>query len=92
MGDTPPNATPAPGDGFTPITSQEQFNALLSDRLERAKAQAVKQFADYDALKAKAAQFDQQQQAVKTTEQKHADALAAVQSEVVSLKDELAKS
>ena len=38
---------------FQPITSQEQLNALLGDRLARERAK----FADYDELKAKAEKF-----------------------------------
>lgn len=38
---------------FKPITSQEDFNKILGERLKRAKP------ADYDDLKAKAAKFDE---------------------------------
>lgn len=38
---------------FKPITSQEDFNKILGERLKRAKP------ADYDELKAKASRFDQ---------------------------------
>ena len=41
--------------GFKPITSQEEFDSLIRDRLERAKRQAVP--ADYDEVKSKAAEL-----------------------------------
>lgn len=40
---------------FTPITTQEQFNEAIRERLERERAK----FSDYETLKGKAAQFDQ---------------------------------
>lgn len=43
------------GDEFKPITSQEDFEARLKDRLGRERSK----FADYDDLKAKAAKFDE---------------------------------
>jgi hypothetical protein len=44
---------PAPVDGFKPITTQEELNSVIGDRVKRAKP------ADYDDLKAKAAKLDQ---------------------------------
>jgi hypothetical protein len=40
---------------FKPIASQAELDAVMADRLRRQKAQ----FADYDALKAKAARIDE---------------------------------
>lgn len=36
---------------FTPIATQEEFDALIKDRIERAKESTRKEFADYEALK-----------------------------------------
>jgi len=44
--------TPTAGDGFKPITSQDELNRIIGERVKRAKP------ADYDDLKAKAARLD----------------------------------
>lgn len=73
--------TGAPETGaseFTPITSQEDLNRVLGDRLKRAKP------ADYDDLKAKASRFDELE-AEKLTEtqrlQSQLDAATATSTE-----------
>lgn len=50
--------TPA-ADEFKPITSQQELNAALKDRLDRERAK----FKDYNDLKAKAAKLDDIEQA-----------------------------
>lgn len=45
------------GGGFTPITSQEQFDSLIRERIERAKRSAVPD--DYDELKERAARLEE---------------------------------
>lgn len=47
--------TPPPSDGFEPITSQEQLNKVVADRVRRAEAKVKESFADYDDLKTAAA-------------------------------------
>lgn len=54
------------GQGFKPITSQEDFDKALAKRLERERAK----FADYDDVKAKAAEFDKAAEASKSELQK----------------------
>lgn len=39
---------------FEPITTQEQLDAVVRDRVRRAKERAVEPYADYDELKARA--------------------------------------
>ena len=51
-------ATPA-ADEFKPITSQQELNAALKDRLDRERAK----FKDYPDVKAKAAKLDEIEQA-----------------------------
>lgn len=75
--DNTSGATSAAGDGFKAITSQEELNRVLSDRLERERAK----FADYRDVKAKAAQLDALTEAKKTDEQKLNDRIAALESE-----------
>lgn len=67
--------TPTTGDGFKAITSQEDLNRVLADRLERERAK----FADYKDVKAKAAQLDALTEAKKTDEQKLFDRIAALE-------------
>src|SRR5690554_3199625 len=65
------------GDKFEAITSQEELNRIIDKRLERERAK----FADYAALKSKAAKLDQIEEANKTEAQKLADAKAAAERE-----------
>lgn len=50
------------GSGFTAITSQEEFDKAISDRIGRERAK----FADYDAIKAKATKFDENEDKAKS--------------------------
>lgn len=73
----------APVDGqkqqseFTPISSQDQLDALIKERIERAKASEAEKYKGYDEMKQKASEFDKLQDAQKTETQKLADQLAA---------------
>lgn len=53
-------------EGFDPITSQEEFDKRLAARLGRERAK----FSDYEAVKAKAAKFDDLEAANKSELQK----------------------
>lgn len=55
----------APDAGFRPITSQEEFDSLIRDRIERAKRQAVPD--DYDELKSRAKELGEQIEQGKAT-------------------------
>jgi hypothetical protein len=57
---------PDGAEEFKPITSQDEFDQRLAKRLERERAK----FADYDAIKTKAAEFDKVAEANKTELQK----------------------
>lgn len=56
------NDAPEGGDGFKPITTQDDLNKVIGQRIAKVESR----FADYDDLKAKAAEFDKVQQAAKT--------------------------
>lgn len=85
--DTAPAGTePTGSDGFKPITSQEEFNAKLGDRITRAVRKATEGYADYDDLKAKAAKFDAAQQASKTEAEKTAERIAALEADLAGAK------
>ena len=47
-------------EGFTPITSQEQLDRIIGERVKREKEAAAKKYADYDDLKVKAADYEKQ--------------------------------
>lgn len=63
-------ADKAAADQFSPITSQEDFDRRLSDRLARERGK----FADYDDLKKKAEAHDAALEAAKTDAEKAVDA------------------
>lgn len=67
-----------PAGGFQPITSQEELNRLIGERVARAKAK----YADYDDLKAKAARLDDIEQANRSEADKTADRIAALEREL----------
>jgi hypothetical protein len=86
---TTSEATPGAGDGFKPITSQDELNRIIGERVKRAKP------ADYEDLRAKAARLDEIEQANKTEAQKAAERLAkaeqtAQQAEARALRREVA--
>lgn len=65
------------GQEFQAITSQADLDKVIGERLSRERSK----FADYDALKAKAAKFDEADQASKSELQKATEALAAAEKE-----------
>ncbi|MDO5091821.1 MAG: hypothetical protein Q4D79_00105 [Propionibacteriaceae bacterium] len=67
---------------FEPITSQEQLNAVLADRLKRERAK----YADHAELKAKAARLDEIEQAAKSDLEKATEANAKLTAELEALK------
>lgn len=62
--------------------TQEKVNQIVNDRLAREKAK----FSDYEDLKAKAAKYDEAEEANKTELQKANDKAAALEKELNSLK------
>lgn len=70
--------TTAPAnDEFKPVTSQDDLNRIIADRVARERAK----YADYKDLKVKAARLDEIEAANKTEAQKLADAVAAAEKE-----------
>ena len=45
---------------FEPITSQDQLNRIIGDRIKQARENAEKKYADYDDLKAKVSDYEKQ--------------------------------
>lgn len=70
------------GDGgdkateFTPITSQDDLNRVVGERVARERAK----FSDYDELKAAADRLAEIEEANKSEDQKRADAVAAAEA------------
>lgn len=62
---------------FKPITSQDDLNRIISERVQRERAK----FSGFDELKAKAAQFDELEQKNKSELDKANDRLAALEKE-----------
>lgn len=73
-----------PGTEFTPITSQEEFDARLKDRLARERAK----FSDYETLKHKAEKHDEAEEANKSELTKAQDEKAKADDETAKAKAE----
>lgn len=68
-------------DGFSPITSQEQFDKTFNQRWAREQAKIHEQYKGFDELKSKAEQYDQLQAANQTESQRlQAERDAALQA------------
>ncbi|WP_235738990.1 DUF4355 domain-containing protein [Nocardioides alcanivorans] len=80
-GNTPSGETPA-ADEFKVITSQDELNRIIGERVKRAKP------ADYDDLKAKAAKLDEIEQANQTEAEKAAKRLADLEAELTNTRRE----
>jgi hypothetical protein len=76
-GSTTSGETPA-ADEFKPITSQDDLNKVISERVARERAK----FKDYADLKAKAAKADQYEQANQTEAEKTAKRIADLEAEL----------
>lgn len=50
---------------YKPISTQEEFDAIIRDRLKRDRAKTAEKYADYEELKAKAAKLDELEEAQK---------------------------
>ena len=71
-------------NGFKPITSQEEFDKMIKARIERAKKSAVPE--DYEAMKAKAAKFDEIEEANKSELEKATSRAEAAEKELAALR------
>lgn len=81
------DTTSGAGDEFKPITTQEDLNRIITDRVNRERAK----FSDYKDVKAKAARFDELEAANKSEIEKANDARTqaeqrAAQAEAAALR------
>ena len=72
------------GNEFKAITTQEEFDAAIKSRIERAKKSAIP--ADYEDLKAKAAKFDEIEEQNKSELEKATERAEAAEKELAGLK------
>ncbi|MCW2752494.1 MAG: hypothetical protein JWR83_3604 [Aeromicrobium sp.] len=70
------DTTSGAGDEFKPITSQDDLNRIITDRIGRERSK----FADYKDLKAKAQRFDELEAANKSEIDKANDAKAQAEA------------
>ena len=78
--------------GFTPITTQEQFDSMIRDRIERARNSAKAEFSDYEDLKAAKKELDELKQAQMTDLEKANSRAEAAETELAKLKAENQRS
>lgn len=71
-------------DEFQPITSQDELNKLVGERVQRERAK----FADYKDLKAKAGEFDKLQAANQTEAEKAAAKVAELEAQLTNVQAE----
>ena len=74
-----PEDAEEPVEEFAPITSQDEFNKRIAERIAGVK----RQYADYDELKSKATEFDQMAEASKSEAQKWQDRAATLEKELL---------
>ena len=75
--------TPA-ADEFKPITSQDDLNRIIGERVKRATSK----YADYQDVAAKAAEFDKLQAANQTEAEKAAGRIAELEAELTGVRSE----
>lgn len=68
------------GNEFTPITTQEDLNKVIGERIKRVESK----FADYSDLQARAAKLAEIEDAQKTAEQKAAERIAALEAKAAA--------
>ena len=69
---------------FTPIETQEQLDKVVGDRIRRAEAKAAEKFGDYEAIKAKNAEYAQQVAQLQETISKNTASLEDLTKKVQS--------
>lgn len=80
-------STSTAGDEFTPITSQEDLNRVIGERVKRAESK----FGDYKDLKAKASKYDELEQANKTEIEKATERVTKAEAEVATIPAKVAQ-
>ena len=73
--------TSTAGDEFKPITSQDDLNKVIADRVQRERAK----YADYKDVKTKAAEYDKLAEANKSEIEKATDRVTKAEAEVAKV-------
>lgn len=73
--------TSTAGDEFKPITSQDDLNRVIADRVQRERAK----YADYKDVKTKAAEYDKLAEANKSEIEKANDRVTKAEAEVAKV-------
>jgi len=74
---------------FTPITTQEEFDAAIKSRLERQENTIRKEYSDYEALKKAAAELEDLKKGNSAKAQEDAQKLADLKKELEQAKGEV---
>lgn len=69
---------------FTPITTQEEFDAAIRARLARERDTVTKQYADYDQLKTQLQQLTDAKAAYETSAKESADKIKTLSDELAA--------
>lgn len=80
----PESGAPEHGTEFKPITTQDELNKAIAERIARERAK----FADYKDVKAKAERLDSIEAANKSEAEKFAERIAALESENARIQSE----
>ena len=67
---------------FKPITTQEEFDAAIGERLKRERAATAEKYADYETLKSQNATYAQQLEAANKQSNELSTELASVKEQV----------
>ena len=78
-------------NSFTPIETQEEFNAAIKDRIDRVKNSVRDEFKDYEDFKAKAADYDKKTAEYETKISGFQKSISDKDTEIKSLKEKVAK-
>ena len=66
---------------FTPITSQEQLDSVIGDRLKRERETVTKKYADYNDLKSRVSDYETQVAALQASLDESAQKIAGYEAE-----------
>lgn len=79
-------------EDFAPITSQEELDRRIGERLKRERDKVAGQFSDYEDLKAKAAKFDDIEQAQKSELERAKERADKAEAEIERMRESARQS
>ncbi len=78
-------------EDFKPIETQEDFDAAIKDRIERAKTSVRSEFADYEDLKAKSSEFEAKQAELTASLAEKESSIAELQAKLTAYETDSGK-